>query len=62
MNDFQTIPNQPQPNRVLHAIVIMRERTASVVRRVNEHTLDLARKLLLQRLKCRIPDDRKAVL
>ena len=50
-NDLQPIPHQRQPDGVLHAVVVVREGAAGVVRRIDEDALHLARELLLQRLE-----------
>lgn len=50
-DNLQPVAHQRQPDRMLHSVVVMHERASSVVRRVDEHTLHLARILRLQRLQ-----------
>ena len=50
-DNLQPVAHQRQPDRMLHPVVVMRKRAAGVVRRIDEHTLHLPRKLRLQRLQ-----------
>jgi len=49
--DFQPIPHQPQPDRMLQPVVVMGKGTAGVIRWIDKHAFHLAAKLLLQRLQ-----------
>lgn len=50
-DNLQPIPHQRQPDGMLDPVVIMGKGAAGVVRRIDEHALDLAGKLLLQGLQ-----------
>jgi hypothetical protein len=50
-DDLQPVAHQRQPDRMFHAVVVMREGTAGVVGRIDEDTFHLAGKLPLQRLQ-----------
>ena len=50
-DDLQPVAHQGQPDRMLHPVVVMRERAAGVIRRINKHALHLPRKLRLQSLQ-----------
>ena len=50
-DDLQPVPHQGEPDGMLDPVVIMGKGAAGVVRRIDEHALDLAGKLLLQGLQ-----------
>ena len=49
--DLQPITHERKPQRVLDSIIVVRERRARVVRRIDIDALDLSGELLLQRLE-----------
>ena len=51
LDDLQPVPHQRQPDGMLDPVVIMGEGVAGIVRRIDEHALHLAGKLLLQGLQ-----------
>ena len=48
---FQAITDQREPQRMLNPVIVMLERAAGVVRRVNVDALDLAGELLFERFE-----------
>ena len=48
LDDFQTVPHQPQPDRMFQPVVVMGEGTARVVGRIDKHTFHFAAEFLFE--------------
>lgn len=51
IQNFQSLPNQRQPKRVLHSVIIMLKCASGIIRRINKHAFHLARELLFERFE-----------